>query len=193
MTFFNATMTAEIVALSGNVHCWQSRLLRDKFKCTARSLQSRRTRQSGWQAVVSRERFMTRLAVLLTVLIGAGVSTVSLCAQEADRAAPNFVILLADDLGYGDLGCFGSPSIKTPQLDRMAAEGMKFTGFYAQPVCAPSRAALLTGCYPIRVGMQSNPGREARLGLHPQEVTIAELLKGGGYATLCIGKWHQGH
>lgn len=106
---------------------------------------------------------------------------------------PNFIVILCDDLGYQDLGCFGSPLIKTPRIDQMAREGMRFTSFYAQPVCGPSRAALMTGCYPLRVAKKEN-----RISLHfyvhRQEVFIPELLKPLGYATACFGKWDMaGH
>lgn len=118
------------------------------------------------------------------------------CAAGNQR--PNFVILFADDLGYGDLGCYGHPTIRTPALDRMAAEGMKFTQFYsAAPVCTPSRAALLTGRLPIRSGMCSDKRRvlfpNSAGGLPDHEITLAEALKTNGYATACIGKWHLGH
>jgi arylsulfatase A-like enzyme len=108
------------------------------------------------------------------------------------------VVIFADDLGYGDLGCFGHPTIRTPNLDRMAAEGMKLTQFYsAAPVCTPSRAALLTGRLPIRNGMCSDRRRvlfpNSGGGLPESEVTIASALKTKGYATCCIGKWHLGH
>jgi arylsulfatase A len=107
---------------------------------------------------------------------------------------PNFVIIFTDDQGYRDVGCFGSPSIKTPHLDRMAAEGMKFTDFYAAAsVCSPSRAALLTGCYPPRVGITKVLFPNDTIGLNPAEVTIADLLKKRGYVTACVGKWHLGH
>jgi len=112
---------------------------------------------------------------------------------------PNIVIILADDLGYGDLGCYGHPTIRTPNLDRMAAAGMRFTDFYvAACVCTPSRAALLTGRLAIRTGMAGTEKRRVITrketgGLPPNEITIARALKGQGYATACIGKWHLGH
>jgi arylsulfatase A-like enzyme len=116
---------------------------------------------------------------------------------EAQRPL-NVVIIMADDLGYGDLACYGHPSIRTPNLDRMAREGMRFTDFYAcAAVCTPSRAGLLTGRYPIRSGMTSSKRRvlfpNSTGGLPADEVTIAEALKAHGYATACIGKWHLGH
>jgi len=99
-----------------------------------------------------------------------------------------------DDQGYQDVGCFGSPNISTPNLDRMANEGMRFTDFYsAASICSPSRAALLTGCYPPRVGITKVLFPNDRIGLNPDEVTIADVLKARGYATACIGKWHLGH
>jgi arylsulfatase A len=113
-------------------------------------------------------------------------------------AAPNVVIIFADDLGYGDLGCYGHPTIRTPNLDRMAAEGMKFTSFYsAAEVCTPSRAALLTGRLPLRTGMCSDTRRvlfpDSAGGLQTTEVSLAKALKAKGYATTCVGKWHLGH
>jgi arylsulfatase A len=112
---------------------------------------------------------------------------------------PNIVIILADDLGYGDLGCYGHPTIRTPNLDRMAAEGMRFTDFYvAATVCTPSRTALLTGRLPIRSGMSGDlqhrvQTRNSAGGLPAEEITIARALKSKGYATQAIGKWHLGH
>ncbi|MCH7226254.1 sulfatase [Haloferula sp. A504] len=117
-------------------------------------------------------------------------ATLALLAVSAARARqPNVIVIFTDDQGYEDLGCFGSKRIKTPHLDQMAAEGMKLTNFYAQPVCGVSRAALMTGCYPIRVG---EPGNIKRLHTvpHPKEVTMAEVLRDAGYATALIGKWH---
>lgn len=109
-------------------------------------------------------------------------------------AKPNIVFILADDLGYADLSCYGADKIKTPHLDRMATEGMKFTDFYATGcVCSPTRGSLMTGCYPKRIGLhvgvlQQGGGK----GMSPAETTIAEVLHERGYATACIGKWHLG-
>lgn len=107
---------------------------------------------------------------------------------------PNVVVIFTDDQGYGDVGCFGSPYIQTPNLDRMAGEGCKFTSFnVGATVCTPSRAALMTGCYPSRVGLADGvlfKGTDE--GLHPDERTIADVLGDAGYASTCIGKWHLG-
>jgi len=116
--------------------------------------------------------------------LGSGVS--------AERP-PNVVVLFADDLGYADLGCFGSPDIRTPRLDALADEGMRFTHFYAQPICGPSRTALLTGSHPLRVAEKGNI-KELHPVVHSQEITLAEVLKEKGYATGCFGKWDMaGH
>lgn len=130
-----------------------------------------------------------------TLLLGLLVSTL---AHPVDAAPPNFVIIFADDLGYGDLGCYGHPTIRTPHLDRMAAEGMRFTQFYAAAsVCTPSRAGLLTGRLPIRNGMCSDKRRvlfpDSGGGLPPDEITLATALKKAGYVSGCFGKWHLGH
>ncbi len=111
------------------------------------------------------------------------VSGLGLAAGAPRRKKPNFVILFTDDQGYQDLGCFGARDIKTPRLDKMAAEGTKFTSFYAQTVCGPSRTALMTGSYPMRA--DSTQG----WNLHTEEITIAEILREAGYTTGCIGKW----
>ena len=116
------------------------------------------------------------------------------------QAPPNIVLIVADDLGYGDLGTYGNPTIRTPHLDRLAFEGQKWTTFYvAESVCTPSRAALLTGRLPIRNGMHAadNLRRvffpDSTGGLPASEITLAELLKARGYATAFVGKWHLGH
>lgn len=132
-------------------------------------------------------------------IVGMGLAglVVPECATAAKKK-PNFVIIYADDLGYGDLGCFGHPTIRTPNLDRMAAEGAKLTQFYsAASVCTPSRAALMTGRLPIRNGMCSDKRAvlfpDSGGGMPESEITIAEMLKGEGYSTACVGKWHLGH
>lgn len=107
-------------------------------------------------------------------------------------APPNIVIIFIDDMGYADIGPFGATQQKTPNLDRMASEGMKLTSFYAAPVCSVSRAQLLTGCYGARIDVPGVYGPGGGKGLNPTEHTIAERLKERGYATMCIGKWHVG-
>ena len=138
-------------------------------------------------------RFPTVLAVL---------ATLTSCTAPPDALRdvddrPNFIVVFIDDMGYGDIGAFGSTENRTPEIDAMADAGMKLTSFYAHPVCTPSRAALMTGCYPIRNGLQTGlwhpvlmPGDPQ--GIHPEEVTVAEVLRDRGYATGIIGKWHLG-
>ena len=135
------------------------------------------------------------------LLMTAATGQQPVTAAETDQAnagKPNFIVIFADDLGYGDLGIFGHPTIKTPNLDRMAMEGQKWTNFYvAAPVCTPSRAGLLTGRLPIRSGMCGDKRRvlfpDSKGGLPQSEITIARALKGNGYQTAAIGKWHLGH
>ncbi len=135
------------------------------------------------------------------LLLAAAFALAGGCASasaQAGPAKPNFIIIFCDDLGYGDLGCYGHPKIRTPNLDRMAAEGQRWTDFYsAAEVCTPSRAAILTGRLPIRSGMASTKRRvlfpNSKGGLPAGEITLAEALKARGYATACIGKWHLGH
>lgn len=125
-----------------------------------------------------------------------GVTATAVAAQQAPQRPPNIVVILADDLGYGDLSCYGSTTISTPNLDQMAREGVRFTDFYAPaPVCSPTRAALLTGRYPLRAGVPAASVffPDSKTGLPPEQLTIAEVLKSRGYATTCIGKWHLGH
>jgi len=125
------------------------------------------------------------------------VAYFSICSiglSQTGGEKPNFIIIFADDLGYADLGCFGSTSIDTPNLDQMASEGIRFTDFFvASSICGPSRASLLTGRYPQRCGYSVHDGNlYPDKGVDPSEITIAESLKPQGYATACIGKWHLG-
>lgn len=114
-------------------------------------------------------------------------------SEAPEAKLPNIVLIFTDDQGYQDLGCYGSPDIKTPHIDQMTAEGVKFTNFYvSQPVCSASRASLLTGCYSNRIGISGAFMPYVGKGLHPQEETIAEVLKPLGYATAIYGKWHLG-
>ena len=125
---------------------------------------------------------LVRMLLLLAI---AGLS-----GSAAEK--PNFILIFADDQGWQDLGIQGHPDIRTPNIDRMAREGMRFTSFYAAPFCGPSRAALMTGCYPPRIDLAFNHGPKSTTGIHPDETTVAELLQDAGYATLMIGKWHLG-
>ena len=122
------------------------------------------------------------LALLMTVIPVSGHA----------KSKPNFVLIFIDDMGYGDIGPFGSKLNKTPQLDQMASEGMKLTSFYAAPVCSASRAQLLTGSYAPRVSVPGVFFPAGPKGLNPDELTIADYLKELDYATICIGKWHLG-
>ena len=124
---------------------------------------------------------------LFMALVSCFLVSVNFFAKNI-KDRPNFIIIFTDDQGYQDLGCFGSPDIKTPRLDQMAKEGMRFTSFYAQTVCGPSRGALMTGCYPIRFARQDKPD-SVHPELHLDEITIAEMLKEQGYATAAFGKW----
>ncbi|SHF21465.1 Arylsulfatase A [Mariniphaga anaerophila] len=138
------------------------------------------------------------LIAFFSFLFVPGLKAGTLNSEEKTSPRPNFIIIFADDLGYGDLGIFGHPTIKTPNLDKMAVEGQKWTNFYvAASVCTPSRAGLLTGRLPVRSGMCSDKRRvlfpDSNGGLPQSELTIARLLKNNGYQTAAIGKWHLGH
>ncbi len=140
------------------------------------------------------------ILVLINLVLGILVTVYQfpLFSQTSEQSPPNFIIIFTDDLGYGDLGVYGHPSIKTPHLDRMANEGQKWTNFYAAAsVCTPSRASVLTGRLSVRNGMSSHKRRvlfpDSKYGLPPAEITLAEQLKRAGYRTACIGKWHLGH
>jgi len=150
---------------------------------------------------LSRRGFLKVIGLGAASLTMPGCLSVSqgVAGKASDGGPPNFIIIFCDDLGYGDLGCFGSKKHRTPNLDQMAEEGMRFTSFYVTSgVCTPSRSSLMTGCYPRRVNMHQNDDGLCVLfpvnkkGLNPDEITIADLLKKQGYATACIGKWHLG-
>lgn len=126
-------------------------------------------------------------------LLGGLLSRVAVARAEEPKRPPNVVLIFADDMGYGDLGCYGAEGIETPNLDRLAKEGTRFTDFYAaQAVCSASRAALLTGCYSNRVGIQGALGPGSKIGINANETTLAEVFKSRGYATAIYGKWHLG-
>ena len=133
---------------------------------------------------------------LVVILLVANLAARTGFATSTNKlTTPNVIVIYTDDQGYGDLGCFGHPTIATPNIDRLAAEGARLTHFHvASPVCSPSRAALMTGCYPKRVGMHQHVlFPSSTKGLNAKEHTIADHLKGQGYATACFGKWHLGH
>lgn len=146
-------------------------------------------------------RELSRREFLKTIGMATVGATLSGCesaprisADNRNNRPPNFVVIFIDDMGYADVGCFGAEGYQTPHIDRLAAEGVRFTDFYAAASsCTPSRAALMTGCYPQRVGLPHVLGPEARIGISDKETTIAGMLKPLGYATACYGKWHLGH
>ncbi len=130
---------------------------------------------------------MLRRNFIKSMMVGApAAACFSFLSAEISKPR-NFIVILADDQGYQDLGCFGSPKIQTPHIDRMAREGMRFTDFYAQPLCGPSRAAFLTGCYPIRVAEYGNLKRKFPY-VHAKELLLPKILQQAGYTTGMIGK-----
>lgn len=129
---------------------------------------------------------------LRSILAVAFAATV-VASALAQSSPPNIVLIFVDDMGYGDIEPFGNDKVRTPNLNKFAAEGMKFTSFYATPVCSMSRACLMTGCYNVRVSIPGVLFPESQIGLHTNEITLAEIVKQKGYATCAIGKWHLGH
>lgn len=139
---------------------------------------------SGWR---------WRLAWVLAISLAWAAHASAAPTAPMPMRLPNVVLIFCDDLGWSDVGCFGAKGIRTPNIDSMARRGTKFTSFHvAQAVCSASRAALLTGCYPNRLGIHGALGPNQKIGLHPEEMTIAEVLKTRGYATAMFGKWHLG-
>ena len=136
---------------------------------------------------------MRRRDFLRAVVGTAGGFWASGCAGLTEKKAgrrvekPNIIFILADDMGYGDLGCYGATKISTPRIDRMAREGMRFTSFYTQPICGPTRAAILTGCYPMRVAEYENIKRHHPF-LHNDEILIPEVIKQAGYVQTILGR-----
>jgi arylsulfatase A-like enzyme len=139
--------------------------------------------------------FRSLLSTIVGITVALGWQHIAEPAFAADSPAlPNVVIVYADDLGYRDIGCYGAPTIRTPNIDRLASEGVRFTDFYvAQAVCSASRTALLTGCYPNRVGILGALGPKSKEGISDHELTLAEVFKQRGYTTAIYGKWHLGH
>jgi len=141
----------------------------------------------------TRRDFLRQMG-LVGLTLSAGGLAQGCASPGGGRRPPNLVLIFIDDLGYGDVGAYGAEGFSTPNLDRLAAEGMLFTDFYAsQAVCSASRASLLTGCYSERVSIRGALSPSSEVGLHPDETTIAEMLKARGYSTAIFGKWHLGH
>ena len=178
---------------SGNPQAWDNRWIRSAEHCSASEQVDDNSRAMlgapvAWFAYA----FAATQAFLLFAIVIALAFAGQLSAATASR--PNIVFILVDDQGYYDLGCYGATEVKTPRIDAMAKEGIRFTDYYAAaPICSPSRAGLLTGCYPRRVGNHIWVHRaDSNTGIHSDELTLAELFKDNGYATACIGKWHLG-
>jgi len=144
---------------------------------------------------MNRRDFLKRMSLGVAAVAAPGCTSLLQGSGDGDKGRPpNFVVIFIDDMGYADIGPFGAEGYETPHLNRMAAEGVRFTDFYAAASsCTPSRAALMTGCYPQRVGLPHVLGPGAKIGISREEKTIADVLKPLGYATACYGKWHLGH
>jgi Sulfatase len=193
----NATTHGRMASKTGIATRWRSHFLRCALKNRNRpneaTLASHRASLGG-RAHSSLTGSNTLMRIAALSLLALATCSSPVCAAEAK---PNIVFILADDLGYGDLGCYGQTKIRTPNLDRMAAEGMRFTNFYAgSTVCAPSRCTLMTGKHlghaTVRDNMQRKPGAEGQHPMEPGTITVAELLKREGYATAVVGKWGLG-
>ncbi len=137
-------------------------------------------------------RTQLRFLQLLLLTCMVVILTIETQGKVADKK-PNFIVILTDDQGYNDLSCYGATDVATPQIDQMAKEGVRCTSFYVSPVCSPTRASLMTGCYPQRVGIGGVMFPRNNHGLHPDELTLPELLQEQGYKTALIGKWHLGN
>jgi arylsulfatase A len=179
--------------------CWQRVGLRIVGQASHLPFESTQFKVQSSEVRGQEERPVQPIRIVMWTVCLLFISASAPLREHSCRAddRPNVVVIFADDLGYGDLGCYGHPTIRTPHLDQMAREGMRLTQFYSSAeVCTPSRAALLTGRLPPRSGMCGNRRvlfPDSKGGLPAEEITIAELLKGQGYATACIGKWHLGH
>lgn len=163
---------------------WRDRTLVNPISPRAK-MKNKRSIEVAKPIKFSNQRFI--VVVLLALF-----ASLSAMAQATPQR-PNFIVILTDDLGYGDFGCYGATDVATPMIDQMAEEGLKLTSFYVSPVCSPTRAALMTGCYSQRVGVGGVMFERNPNGLNRDEETIPEILKGEGYATALIGKWHLGY
>lgn len=141
-------------------------------------------------------KFIPSHIAIAASLSGIGFPLIGI-GSPVEQKKPNVVIILTDDMGYGDISCYNSNQVKTPNIDKLAKKGVRFTNFYVPtPYCAPSRATLLTGRFPLRHGLVTNPAPDARIndaGISPNEITLGNVFQDAGYRTKCIGKWHLGH